>query len=126
MPTLNDYKCDSCSFSTSGWEEGWVYVTDDLGKRIGCQHPGENETIAKVLRIPKDDIWGFPYLKGPDPKWSALIKERVGILTNCICLDCGETRTLDVKRDTHVCTKYKSANIIPLEESDGQQCPKCY
>jgi hypothetical protein len=94
-------------------------------KRIECQHPGENSTIAKVLEIPEDDLFGFPYLKGPDPKWNVLIKEQVGVLTNCICLGCGETHTFDVERDILVCKKCKNTNVLPLEESDGKSCPIC-
>ena len=89
-------------------------------KCIECQHPGENSTNAKVLEIPEDDLFGFPYLKGPDPKWNTLIKEQVGVLTNCICLECGETHTFDMERDILACKKCKNTNVKPFEESEGK------
>ena len=49
MPPINDFKCDKCGFQLpSGWG-GYMYVTDQTGKRIVCPHPCEFATVSQVL-----------------------------------------------------------------------------
>ena len=127
MPFLFEYKCDAdeCAFSISIWEGGALYVTDETGKRIICQHPGESHTIARVLKIPEEKVMGFPYFRS-DPDMQPLLKERMGVLTNCVCLDCSHSLSLDTDKDPKKCSKCKSTHIVPVKEMDGVACPKCH
>lgn len=45
MPDINDFKGDQCGFElSSGWS-GYMYVTDQTGKRMVCPHPCEFTTV---------------------------------------------------------------------------------
>jgi predicted amidohydrolase len=49
MPKVYEYKCNQCDFDL-GW--GWgghLFVIDDKGERIVCNHPGEEGTIIETL-----------------------------------------------------------------------------
>jgi len=87
-----------------------MYVTDDTGQRIGCQHPGEMWTVNKVLgeNAPRE-----------------LIKGRTGFNSYCVCLDCLSKTELDIKKDERRCPNFKSINVKTIREMVGRPCPKC-
>ncbi|MHA1744801.1 MAG: hypothetical protein ACTSWW_02310 [Promethearchaeota archaeon] len=101
------------------WAGGTCYVTDEKGKRIICPHPGEIFTITRVLKYRLEDL-------PTDPDFQALLKERVGNLADCVCLDCINSFAIDLKRDPKNCSKCKSTNIIPVKDLNGKECPKCH
>ncbi len=125
MPKLLQFSCDSCDFSLKTWENGLMYVTDKKGKRIECSHPGESYKVAKVLEIDEDEIAGFPYLPIPNPDLYALLNERVGVISDCLCLDCTGLSKLDYQMDDRKCSECGGSNILPVDNLEGMNCPKC-
>jgi len=59
MPEIYAYRCNICNFYfPCGWG-GYMYVTDEKGKRIACYHPGELSTAYQVLGM---DVSEVPYI----------------------------------------------------------------
>jgi hypothetical protein len=102
-----------------------MYVTDKKGKRIKCPHPGEYYKVAKVLKIDESEIFGFPYMRIPNPDLYPLLKERVGVISDCLCLDCTIISRFDYQRDERKCAECESSNILPVDNLEGMRCPKC-
>jgi DNA-directed RNA polymerase subunit RPC12/RpoP len=110
MPPINDFKCDKCGFQLpSGWG-GYMYVTDQTGKRIVCPHPCEFATVYQVLgaNAPRE-----------------LIQQRTGFNSDCLCLDCLKEFNIDLKRDARACPHCNSNRIGSLQELVDGPCPKC-
>ncbi|MBD3350371.1 MAG: hypothetical protein GF364_02690 [Candidatus Lokiarchaeota archaeon] len=125
MPKLLKFECNKCKYSLRTWHGGVIYATDDDGKRHTCPHPGEAFEIAKVLNISESEIMGFPYLRIPNPDLYPLLNERVGVLTDCLCLECLGVFKIDWKVDTHICPKCASEDVIPVDHLGSVKCPKC-
>ena len=125
MPKLLRFSCDSCNFELETWEHGLMYVTDKKCKRIECPHPGESYKIARVLKIDESEILGFPYMHIPNPDLYPLLNERVGVISDCICLDCAALSKLDYQQDERKCVECESSNILPVDNLEGIKCPKC-
>ena len=132
MPEINIFECNSCKgVFHHGWG-GHEYVEDDSGERIVCPHPGEYQTIRRVLDL--DNIEKFP-----KPKWwwsrkkkAALRKSivqfvegRSGFHSFCVCLDCKTGNDLDLKKDRRICPMCDSPNIKSIHELVGDLCPLC-
>lgn len=125
MPLLLQFSCDSCDFELKTWENGLVYVTDDKMEIIECSHPGEWYKVARVLKIDEDEIFGFPYIRIPNPDLYPLLNERVDVLSDCMCQDCAAVNKLDYQRDERQCAECESSSIIPVDNLGGFKCPKC-
>lgn len=125
MPKLLQFRCDSCDLRLETWENGTMYVTDKKGKRVECPHPGEAYKIAKILNIDESEIFGFPYMRIPNPDLYPLLNERVGVIIDCICLDCTGLSKLDYHMDERKCSECGSSNILPVDNLAGISCPKC-
>jgi len=125
MPKLLQFSCDSCNFTLKTWENGTIYATNKKGKRIECPHPGESYKVAKILKIKESEIFGFPYMRIPNPDFYPLLNERVGVNSDCICLDCAGVSVLDYQKDERKCGECASSNIIPVDNLEGVTCPKC-
>ncbi|MBU1177296.1 hypothetical protein KKH96_02515 [Patescibacteria group bacterium] len=117
MPKIYEYKCDICGFDLpEGWG-GCMYVEDDNGKRITCDHPCEGEAIGNVL--------------GKNPS-KELLKKRVGFNSDCICLDCLHQFKADLSskglkdKDKRECPKCKSEKVKTISELVNKPCPKCH
>ncbi len=87
-----------------------MYVTDDKGKRIGCNHPGELNTVHQVLGGEVSD---------------EIFKARTGFNSYCVCLDCLRQSELDIRRDERRCSSCDSLNLKTVHEMIGETCPKC-
>jgi len=138
VPTISEYKCNKCSFTLpKGWG-GYLYVIDDKGNRIVCIHPSERTIIQKVLGKEASE---------------AIIRERTGYNSDCVCLDCLRQFELDIgdaegkgdrgtyswryyyyeyrpygtmrRRDKRICPKCSSSNVKTIPEIVGEICPKC-
>lgn len=137
MPALEPFKCDQCDISLpSGWG-GKMYVEDEQGKRIICGHPGEYETVKRVL--------------GNDAS-TELIQSRIGFISYCICLDCLHQFKADLgdgwreqgywlymylgvcektrggerkSKDERQCPACQSGNVKTILELVDRSCPKC-
>jgi hypothetical protein len=130
------HKCDGCSFSLpSGWG-GCMYVTDDEGKRFICPHPVEASTISRVLgfdeKIPLfmsqwdlSKTWHRHSVPMDGNAVQKLLDERLGFMSECVCLDCVSTFRLDLKRDAAECPECCSQRIRSVSKIVGEQCPKC-
>ena len=125
MPKLLQFTCNSCDFTLKTWEHGLMYVTDKKGKRIECPHPGESYKIARVLKIDEDEIFGFPYMRIRNPDLYPLLNERVGVISDCLCLECSGVSKFDYQRDERKCSECGSSNVIPVDNLEGMSCPKC-
>ena len=132
MPSINEYKCNKCKFKLP---EGWghdFYVENDKGKRIRCGHPAETSHVAEVL--------------GKRAKSLAIVRDRTGFNSHCVCLDCLHQFQADVgelgwnpfelyhpefnlrskpKKDERECPECKSKNVKTELEMVGEPCPKC-
>lgn len=126
MPRLLEFICDNCNFSISVWEGGTIYVTDPNGKRINCPHPGESYKIAQVLNIPEEEIMGFPYFRVSNPDLYPLLNEWVGVLTKCVCMGCAKVKSLDIEKDSKICSSCHSESYVPADNLAGETCPKCH
>jgi len=58
MPRIYTHKCSACTFSLAAGWGGGMYVEDESGNRVRCGHPGEHFTVAKLLGIPHEEVWG--------------------------------------------------------------------
>ena len=135
MPGINKYKCSKCKFKLpTGWGYGF-YVENDEGKRIPCGHPSERSYVREVL--------------GERAKSLAIIRERTGFNSHCICLDCLHQFRADLgtikgqywspyeqfleqhlprpeqTKDKRECPECKSKNVKTELEMVGETCPKC-
>ena len=59
------------------------------------------------------------------PDHYPLLNERVGVLSDCICLDCAAVNKLDYQRDERKCAECDSSNILPVDNLEGIKGPKC-
>jgi len=127
MPNLYSIKCNKCDFETNISSGGSMYVFDESGKKVICSHPLEYHTIAKVLKISKDEA--FAWIQKEDEKISEetkkKIEDNIGMNFQYICLDCYSENFLDKKRDELKCAKCDSINLKHASELVKQQCPKC-
>lgn len=127
MPNLYSSKCNKCDFETSISSGASMYVLDESGKKVICPHPLEDYTIAKVLKISKEEA--FAWLQKEDGKISKetkkKIEDNIGINLQYICLDCYSENFLDKKRDELKCVKCGSTNLKYVAELVNQRCPKC-
>ena len=92
---------------------------------IECRHPGESYKVARVLKIDESEIFGFPYMRIPNPDLYPLLNERVGVISDCICMDCAGMSKLDYQLDERKCAECGSSNILPVDNLEGIKCPKC-
>lgn len=128
MPHAHHFFCNTCDFDLSWRFQTEVYVEDDDGNRISCNHPFESYDITCVLRKSKKC-----YLR----------RERVGAFCWCICLDCfHETFELDLGDrclaqwalgyaptkpvDQRKCPNCSSESVVTFFELVGKPCPKCH
>lgn len=125
MPKLLKFVCNSCDFELTTWENGVMYAIDKKGRRIEVQHPGESYQVAKILRIDESEIFGFPYMRIPNPDLYPLLNERVGVISDCLCLDCAEVSKLDFNLDERKCHKCGTDNLVPVDNLARMECPKC-
>lgn len=125
MPKLLRFVCDSCDFELETWENGTMYATNKKGRRIEVRHPGESYQVAKILKIKESDIFGFPYMRIPNPDLYPLLNERVGVISDCLCLNCLEVSKLDFEADERKCHECGTDNIVPVDTIAGMECPKC-
>jgi ssDNA-binding Zn-finger/Zn-ribbon topoisomerase 1 len=147
MPAIDRFKCDSCDFEMpAGWG-GYIYVTDGDRKRVGCRHPTESSTIAKVISgiDPQYEaemkiysshlLYGWNLMKR---RWKArrrreavpldirvIINSRIGLSAYCICRRCLSQLNMDLRRDERVCPECGSQNLNSGHELVGGECPKC-
>ena len=109
MSRFNHHGCDKCDIDLpSGWG-GYMYVTDESGKRIGCPVPAA-DTIDLVLGVNASE---------------ELFKQRTGFNSDCLCLDCLQKCSLDLNRDDVTCPICKSGRVSSLMDLVGKPCPKC-
>jgi hypothetical protein len=110
MPEIYAYRCNICNFYfPCGWG-GYMYVTDEKGKRIACYHPGELSTAYQVLGMDVSD---------------EIFKARTGFNSYCVCLDCLKQFELDIRRDERRCSVCDSLNVKTAHEMIGETCPRC-
>ena len=132
MPRINEYKCNKCDLRLP---KGWgycLYVVDDSGKRVRAWHPVERRIVKEVL--------------GERASILEVVRQRTGISSRCICLDClyqfeadlaehgwspyefyldpSESRTRQPK-DERKCPSCKSTNVKTELEMVGKPCPEC-
>jgi ribosomal protein S27AE len=100
-------------------------VSDEKGKRVECPHPGESYKVAKILKIDESEIFGFPYRHISNPDLYPLLNERVGVISDCICLDCAVITKLDYQQDERKCAECNSSNVLPVDNLEKIECPKC-
>ena len=134
MPRIYKYKCSKCKFKLpEGWGYGF-YVENDKGERITCGHPAERMHVYEVL--------------GERAKSLAIIRERTGFNSHCICLDCLHQFQADLGssemywspyelyleqhlprpkqgKDKRECPECKSKNVKMELEMVGEPCPQC-
>lgn len=127
MPPINKYNCNKCGYSLHGGWGGYMYVTDDSGKRIVCPHPAEKSTVYSIL--------------GENAS-REVIEERTGFNSYCVCLNCLNQFELDIgdyeiakswryyygairRRDERKCPHCKSSEVRTVFELIGEPCPKC-
>lgn len=134
MPPIYRIVCDTCGKEYSlGWGSV-MYVADDNGERIICPHPVERFAIADVLKlseIEREWMWfGFPwwikvFRRQRVREIKGLVKERLGILSNCVCRNCCKTFSLDLVRDELKCSECGSHDVLSVSELKGEKCPAC-
>ena len=58
---------------------------------------------------------------------SAVSAPRAGYLSDLLCVDCGSTFQLDLKKQTAVCPRRKcgSQNVFATWDLKGKPCPRC-
>lgn len=104
------YVCAACGYELpSGWG-AVLYVTKDSGQRIVCPHPLEHETILRET--------GMTYEQ-------AAASDRLGYLTQCVCIACQRQFALDLGRDEMKCVSCSSTDVRTAAELIGHQCPRC-
>jgi hypothetical protein len=110
MPLIEAFTCDRCEFRMpTGWG-GHTYAVDGDGQRILCPHPVEGHTIQRVT--------GMQY-------GEASAAGRVGLNSDCVCLNCFKQFHLDLKRDIRRCLFCFSPNVKSTQELIDQRCPAC-
>ena len=110
MPPIFEYKCNHCGFSLpSGWG-GYMYVTDDAGRRHVCPHPCEDLTIKEVLG------------ESCTPE---LRRARTGFNSHRLCCDCLFQMDADTKRDALKCLSCESTNVKTIHDLIDHLCPNC-
>lgn len=125
MPPPYRFYCNTCSFELPWRILAYVYIEDDKGRRLDCQHPGERFFIQKVMKASQNNIPAI---------------DRVGCNSPCICLDCGRKFELDLGEraligriyestnkplDERKCLHCTSENVLTFTEFIGSCCPKC-
>ena len=141
MPKIYEYKCNQCDFNLGwGWG-GYLYVINEDGERIVCNHPGEESTIIETLGAVR--FWNKKKML---KKWS----EHIGYNRKCVCHDCLKRFDADVAespdalpsqmmwysaiildidfaapRDERICPECNSENISTISELIMKPCPKC-
>ncbi|MEI6039735.1 MAG: hypothetical protein WCP93_00025 [Candidatus Berkelbacteria bacterium] len=109
-----------------------MFAEDDNGKKINCPHPGEESRAKMVLGI-----------DGTSQELNKkTAKNRVGLMANCVCMDCANRLDLEIDdgesifhdddshyirrgRDERKCNKCSSKNVVTMLEVIGLVCPKC-
>lgn len=125
MPAPFRLYCNTCRFELSWRIPAYVYIEDDAGRRLDCQHPAERFFIQRVMKVSKNNIPAI---------------DRVGCNSPCICLDCAREFELDlgerwlIRRacgvtykplDERRCPYCSSENVLTFTELIGRCCPKC-
>lgn len=95
MAMALDFTCEQCGFEITGWDDGNPYYFDTKGKKQYAHHP--------------------------DPKRD----QYVGIDSDMICLDCGETFLSDSENPAMQCPHCQSTNFCDQFDLAGKPCPKC-
>ncbi len=121
----NMFRCDRCDFNVES-TGGAVYVTTKRGKHKVCPHPSEGMVISQELGF-KDlfELRSFPFKRVKDPTKRALIQERTGFWSHCLCPDCLKDFDLDWTRDDHKCPQCGSRRVGFVADLHGKPCPKC-
>ncbi len=110
MPAIDNIRCSSCGLKfPSGWG-GYTYVTDSVGHRILCAHPGEARQIKEVTGLE----WGEAWRTG-----------RIGKISYCMCFSCTAQFELDLDRDTKRCPKCGSLDVKSANGAITCTCPQC-
>lgn len=108
---IYELACNVCDYRAGSFtRQGGMFVSDDDGKRIICQHPLESWTVDEVLGI--------------DATQESRAS-RIGHFHYWLCLGCQQESIVDQEHDTLNCTHCGSLHGGFFRDLGGHPCPNC-
>ncbi len=120
MPRVYKYICNHCDYTFDIGTGDLIFVIDKEGKRTMGRSSWDFRTIEEIMR----KSWNFNGEVTSD-EYYALIKNKVGKIQMCVCLNCLELVYLVWDSEDRMCSKCKSTKVILIDDLVGKRCPNC-
>jgi hypothetical protein len=114
------FVCSHCRYLLEASDQGHRYFLSDAGKPQFLGQSGGTEQREELIRQSAGrDLAGKAR--------EAFLAQRMGRMSDLLCLDCGSTFKRDLDRQEAVCPRFKckSKNVVATWRLAGKTCPSC-
>ena len=120
MAEVKKFVCSHCRYLLEVSDQGHPYFLSDAGKPQFFSQPAREGQLEEFLQQSAGKV-----LTGPAR--TAFLAERMGKLSEMLCIACGGKFKRDLDRQEATCPgrKCHSPNVSAVWQLEGKTCPSC-